>query len=50
MMEAVLLLATIGQRYRFTLEAEPPVEFALSITLLPKAGIPDHRIPFLITQ
>jgi cytochrome P450 len=40
MMEAVLLLATIGQRYRFTLEPEPPVVFDLGITLLPEFGIP----------
>jgi cytochrome P450 len=40
MMEAVLLLATLGQRYRFTLEPDPPVTFALGITLLPAAGIP----------
>ena len=40
MMEAVLLLATIGQRYRFTLEPEPPVVFQLGITLLPEFGIP----------
>jgi cytochrome P450 len=40
MIEAVLLLATIGQAYRFTLEPEPPVEFRLGITLLPEYGIP----------
>ncbi len=40
MMEAVLLLATIGQRYRFTLEPEPKVTFDLGITLLPENGIP----------
>ena len=40
MMEAVLLLATIGQQYRFTLEPEPEVTFDLGITLLPKDGIP----------
>lgn len=40
MMEAVLLLATVGQRYRFTLEPDPPVDFELGITMLPKAGIP----------
>ena len=40
MMEAVLLLATIGQAYRFTLEPEPPVGFQLGITLLPENGIP----------
>ena len=40
MMEAILLLATFGQHYRFTLEPEPPVTFDLGITLLPKDGIP----------
>jgi cytochrome P450 len=40
MMEAVLLLATIGQQYRFTLEPEPAVTFDLGITLLPTNGIP----------
>jgi hypothetical protein len=40
MMEAVLLLATIGQHYRFTLEPGPPVTFDLGITLLPENGIP----------
>jgi cytochrome P450 len=40
MMEAVLLLATFGQHYRFTLEPEPPVAFDLGITLLPENGIP----------
>jgi cytochrome P450 len=40
MLEAVLLLATIGQRYRFTLEPDPPVAFETGITLLPKYGIP----------
>jgi cytochrome P450 len=40
MMEAVLLLATTGQHYRFTLEPEPPVTFDLGITFLPENGIP----------
>jgi cytochrome P450 len=40
MMEAVLLLATFGQSYRFTMEPEPPVTFKLGITLLPENGIP----------
>jgi cytochrome P450 len=40
MMEAVLLLATIGRQYRFTLEPDPPVSFNLGITLLPENGIP----------
>jgi cytochrome P450 len=40
MIEAVLLLATIGPRYRFTLAPEPPVTIWPSITLLPAHGIP----------
>jgi cytochrome P450 len=40
MMEAVLLLATVGQKYRFTLAPEPKVGFQLGITLLPENGIP----------
>lgn len=40
MMEAVLLLATIGQAYRFTLDPKPEVNYQLGITLLPKDGIP----------
>jgi cytochrome P450 len=39
-MEAVLLLATFGQHYRFTLEPEPPVTLDLGITLAPRNGIP----------
>ena len=40
LMETVLLLATIGQQYRFTLEPEPRVTFDLGITLTPENGIP----------
>jgi cytochrome P450 len=40
MMEAVLLLATFGQHFRFTLEPEPKVTFSLGITLLPAESIP----------
>jgi cytochrome P450 len=40
MLEAVLLLATFGQFYRFTLLPEPPVTFGLGITLIPENGIP----------
>lgn len=38
-MEAVLLLATIAQRFRFTPEPGKPVEFDPSITLRPKSGL-----------
>lgn len=40
MMEATLLLATIAQRYRFTLLPEPPVVPFFSITLRPRHGLP----------
>jgi len=40
MMEATLLLATIAQRYRFTLLQDPPVVPLFSITLRPKHGLP----------
>ena len=39
MMEATLLLATIAQRYRFTLLPSPPVVPFFSITLRPKYGV-----------
>jgi cytochrome P450 len=40
LMEAALILAAVGQRYRFTLEPDPPVTFNPQITLLPANGIP----------
>lgn len=40
MMEAVILLATVGQRYRFTLDPGAVIDFNPQITLLPKYGIP----------
>ena len=40
LMEASILLAAVGQKYRFTLEPDPPVELQPQITLLPKPGIP----------
>jgi len=40
MMEATLLLATIAQRYRFTLLPDPPVVPFFSITLRPRHGLP----------
>jgi cytochrome P450 len=39
MMEAVLLLATIGRRWRFTLEPEPAVTPWPTITLKPRPGV-----------
>jgi cytochrome P450 len=40
MMEATLLLATILQRFHFTLLPDPPVEPFFSITLRPRNGLP----------
>jgi len=45
MMEAVLLLATIAQRCRFTVLPDPPVVPFFSITLRPRYGLP-VRIEF----
>jgi cytochrome P450 len=39
MMEVVLLLATIGQRFRFTLDPEHKVEVLPVLSLRPKNGI-----------
>lgn len=39
MMEAVLLLATVAQRFRLTLSSEHPIEMQPSVTLRPKHGI-----------
>lgn len=40
LMEAAVLLATVGQRYRFTLDPDAVVETSPQITLLPTYGIP----------
>lgn len=40
LMEAAILLATVGQRYRFTLDADAIIDTNPQITLLPKYGIP----------
>jgi cytochrome P450 len=39
MMEAVLVLATIGQRYRMTLVSDRPLALVPSVTLRPKHGV-----------
>jgi len=39
MMETVLLLATLGQRFRFKLKPEHPVELMPAMSLRPKDGI-----------
>jgi len=38
--EAAIVLATVGQKYRFTLEPDAEVDIKAQITLLPKYGIP----------
>jgi cytochrome P450 len=40
LMEAAVILAAVGQRYRFTLASDQPPELNPQITLLPKDGIP----------
>jgi cytochrome P450 len=40
LLEATILLAAVGQQYRFTLATDKPAEFSPQITLLPKDGIP----------
>jgi len=40
LMEAAILLATVGQRYRFTLDPGAVIDTNPQITLLPKFGIP----------
>ncbi|MBN9121283.1 MAG: cytochrome P450 [Planctomycetes bacterium] len=45
LMEAAILLATVGQRYRFTLDPGAVVDFSPGITLLPTYGIPATLAP-----
>lgn len=40
LMEAAILLAMVGQRYRFTLDPGAVIDFSPQITLLPTYGIP----------
>jgi len=40
LMEAAILLATVGQRYRFTLDPDAVIDFSPQITLMPAYGIP----------
>jgi hypothetical protein len=39
-MEAAIVLATVGQRYRFTVDPDAVIDLKPQITLLPIAGIP----------
>lgn len=45
LMEAALILAAVGQKYRFTLDAEAVIDVNPQITLLPKHGIPATLTP-----
>jgi len=38
--EAMILLATVGLKYRFTVDPGAPIDIKAQITLLPKYGIP----------
>ena len=40
LMEAVIVLATVGQKYRFTLNADAVIDIMPQITMPPKYGIP----------
>src|SRR5262245_42423871 len=40
LMEAAILLATVGQRYRFTVDPDAVIELSPQITLIPTYGIP----------
>ena len=40
LMEAAIILAAVGQRYRFTLDPDAVIDVNPQITLLPKYGIP----------
>jgi cytochrome P450 len=38
--EATIVLAIVGQKYRFTLDPDSVIDIKAQITLLPKYGIP----------
>jgi len=40
LMEAAIILAAVGQRYRFTLDPDVVIDIKPQITLLPANGIP----------
>ena len=40
LMEAAIILATVGQRYRFTLDPDATIEIKTQITLMPAHSIP----------
>lgn len=39
-MEAAIILATVGQKYRFTLDPDAVIDIKPQITLAPKYGMP----------
>jgi hypothetical protein len=39
-MEAVIVLATVGQKYKFTLDPDAVIDIMPQITLPPKYGMP----------
>jgi hypothetical protein len=39
-MEGAIILAAVGQRYRFTLDRDATIAFKPQITLMPANGIP----------
>lgn len=45
LMEAALILAAVGQRYRFTLNSDAVIDVNPQITLLPKHGVPATLTP-----
>lgn len=45
LLEAALILAAVGQRYRFTLDPDAEIDVNPQITLLPKHGIPATLTP-----
>jgi hypothetical protein len=40
LIEATIILAAVGQRYRFTIDPEAVIEIKPQITLMPASGIP----------
>ncbi|MCU0704486.1 MAG: cytochrome P450 [Fimbriiglobus sp.] len=44
-MEAAMILAAVGQKYRFTLDADAVIDLNPQITLLPRYGIPATLTP-----
>jgi cytochrome P450 len=45
LMEAAIVLATVGQHYRFTVDSDAVIDVKPQITLLPAGGIPATLVP-----